>query len=83
MSGPPSLWRRLLNGWLAIAAHFGEVQTLLLLGIIYLFVIGPMAIVATLARRDFLHKRELWRSESVWGEADTHHGDLDRAKHPF
>jgi hypothetical protein len=76
-------WRRLLHGWLEIAGHFGEVQTLVLLGIVYVFVIGPFAVVARLAGRDFLAKRKLREPGSAWRPADTTPGDLERAKHPF
>jgi hypothetical protein len=76
-------WRRLLHGWLEIAGHFGEVQTLVLLGIVYVFVIGPTAVIARLAGRDFLAKRRLREPGSAWQEADSVAGDLERAKHPF
>ena len=37
MNEPLPLHRRMLHGWLEIAGHFGEVQTLVLLGIVYVF----------------------------------------------
>jgi len=83
MSERLPLHRRMLRGWLEIAGHFGEVQTLVLLGIVYFFVIGPSAVVARLAGRDFLAKRKLREPGSAWQEADTVAGDLERAKHPF
>ena len=79
----PSFPRRLLLGWLAIAAHFGEVQTLVLLGVIYAFVMGPAAVIARAAGRDFLAKRGLWTVGSTWLAADTSAPDLERSKHPF
>src|SRR4030095_9120857 len=45
MTEPTPLWRRLLAGWMAIAEHFGSVQTLVLLGVIYVFVIGPVSLI--------------------------------------
>ena len=83
MSERLPLHRRMLHGWLEIAGHFGEVQTLVLLGIVYLFVIGPTAVVARLAGRDFLAKRRLRDPGTAWQEADSATGDLERAKHPF
>ena len=75
--------RRLLNGWLVVAGHFGEVQTLVLLGVVYALVIGPTSIITRLARRDFLSKRK-WRDPgSAWLEADGSAPDLERSKHPF
>ncbi|MEN8182348.1 MAG: hypothetical protein ABFS46_07415 [Myxococcota bacterium] len=82
-SATPSFGRRLLEGWLEVAVRFGEVQTLVLLGLVYFFVIGPMSMVAALARRDFLAKRSLREPGSAWQEADTTAGDLERSKHPF
>jgi hypothetical protein len=83
MSDRLPFYRRMLHGWLEIAARFGEVQTLVLLGIVYFFVIGPSAVVARLAGNDFLSKRTLREPGSAWQEADTVAGDLERAKHPF
>jgi hypothetical protein len=80
---PASLGRRLLNGWLAVAGHFGEVQTLVLLGVVYALVIGPTSIIARLARRDFLSKRGLRQPGSAWLAADTAAPDLERSSHPF
>ena len=51
------VWRRLLNGWMAIVGRFGFVQTLLLLLLIYVFMIGPISILMALARKDQLAKR--------------------------
>jgi hypothetical protein len=78
-----SLWRRLLQGWVAVAGHFGEVQTLVLLTVVYLAVIGPVSLGAWIARRDLLDKRSLHEAGSAWREADTTPGDLERARHPF
>ena len=50
-------YRRLYEGWLAIAGHFGECQTLVVIGISYVLVIGPMSLV--MGRKDLLQKRAL------------------------
>jgi hypothetical protein len=82
-SGRP-VGRRLYEGWLVIAAHFGEIQTQILVALIYAFAIGPMAIGIALARRDLLHKRELHAPGSAWNEADTvRKPDLARARRMF
>jgi hypothetical protein len=73
----------MLHGWLEIAGRFGEVQTLVLLGLVYFFVIGPSATMARLLGNDFLAKRKLREPGSAWQQADTVAGDLERAKHPF
>ncbi len=72
--------RRLLNGWMAITGRFGFVQTLVILGLFYTFVIGPVAAGVALARQDLLGKRGLREGETAWRDADTAKPDLERAK---
>ena len=74
------LGRRLLNGWLAVAGRFGSVQTLLLLVLFYLVLIGPASILQALGRRDQLDKRALWKKESAWHQSESGGTDLERAK---
>lgn len=76
--------RRLYHGWLELAAHFGEIQTLLIVCVVYVFVLGPMAVVAAVTGRDFLAKRGFAGSASAWSAADsTAHPDVERAKRLF
>jgi hypothetical protein len=44
-SAHPPVWRRLLDGWAAIAGRFGGVQTRVLLAFLYVLLIGPAALV--------------------------------------
>jgi hypothetical protein len=76
-------WRRLYAGWLEIAARFGEVQTLLVLAMVYTVVIGPVSLMLFALRRDLLRKRGLYVSGSAWSEADTATADLERARRLF
>jgi len=80
MAGEVPVWRRLSSGWMAIAGHFGFVQTLLLLVLFYAFLIGPIGMVTALARRDFLARRGFGAAGSAWLDADTAAPDLERAK---
>mgnify|MGYP001822057612 CR=1 FL=1 len=82
-SPSPGFFRRLYNGWLAIAGRFGMAQTLVILGFFYAFIIGPFAMGLTLARRDLLDKREAHGPGSAWGPADTAEPDLERTKQQF
>ena len=77
------IWRRFYGGWLEIAARFGQVQTLLVLTIVYTLVLGPVALVIFAFRRDLLQKRGLHLSGSAWSEADTAGAHLERAKRLF
>jgi hypothetical protein len=74
------LWRRLLEGWSAIAGRFGAVQTLVILGLFYVMLIGPLAIGALLGRSDPLQKRRLDSGTSAWCDADSAPPDLERAQ---
>ncbi len=79
MSEKVTLGRRLLNGCPAIAARFGEVQTLVMLGLFYTLMIGPMWLISSVARRDLLHKRELGAAGTAWDDAESEIPDLERA----
>jgi hypothetical protein len=76
----PSLGRRLLNGWMTIAGRFGAVQTLMILTMTYVLLIGPVGLALAIGRSDPLAKRGLKAVESAWLDADTAKPDLERAK---
>ena len=76
----PSLGRRLLDGWMAIAGRFGFVQTMMILVLTYTVVIGPFALAISLFRGDLLAKRGLGLKETAWQDADSAEPDLERAK---
>lgn len=83
MNPSPSLARRLLDGWLQIAARFGETQTIVLLGLIYGLVIGPAAVIARAAGNDFLAKRGMRELGSAWRPSDSRAPELEHVKQPF
>ncbi len=83
MSEPQAMWRRLYAGWLEIAARFGEVQTLLVVTMVYTLVLGPVALVMYALRRDLLHKRGLRVAGSAWSKADSAAAELERARRLF
>ena len=77
---PPSPGRQLLNGWMTIAGRFGSVQTLMILVMTYVLLIGPVGLALAIGRSDPLAKRGLRTIESAWLDADTAKPDLERAK---
>jgi len=82
--GASGVRSRLYRGWLELAAHFGEIQTILIICFVYVFVMGPMAVIAAAARRDLLAKRGFEGSASAWCDADsTAQPDVERAKRLF
>jgi hypothetical protein len=65
---------------MVIAARFGSVQTLMLLVIFYVFLIGPISIIQVIGRRDQLDKRALRTRDSAWHQSESGGTDLERAK---
>ncbi len=78
--GRRGLGRKLLDGWTVIAMRFGAVQTLLILALFYVTLIGPASIAVALARRDHLDKRSLHAAGSAWKPSESGGTDLERAK---
>ncbi|MDH3521222.1 MAG: hypothetical protein OEM49_12260 [Myxococcales bacterium] len=76
----PRVWRRLLAGWHAVAGRFAGVQTLVILGLFYVVLIGPLAFAARLGRCDYLQKHRLPSGGSGWNEAEAAAPDLERAR---
>ena len=83
MTEKTPVWRRFYSGWLEIAARFGQVQTLLVLTIVYTLVLGPVALVLFAFRRDLLQRRGLHVPGSAWSEADSAGAGLERARRLF
>lgn len=79
-TGSGSLGRRLLAGWTIVAGHFGAVQTLVILGLFYFVLIGPLALVSAIGHRDYLSKQRLARDATGWWTADSAEPDLERAR---
>ena len=75
-----NLWRRLLEGWTAVAGRFGAVQTLVVLGLFYGLLIGPVALVSRAVGSDPLRRRPLGNEQTGWSAADTAPADLQRAQ---
>jgi hypothetical protein len=84
MSEQKPFWRRLYEGWLLIAALFGEVQTLIIVALVYTGVVGPVALVMQAGRGDPLHKRGLRIPGTAWRDSEsTAAPDVERAKRLF
>ncbi len=76
----PGLGRRLLDGWMTIAGRFGSVQTLMILVLTYVLLIGPVGLALAIGRNDPLAKRSLRAVGSAWRDADSAKPSLERAK---
>jgi hypothetical protein len=65
---------------MAITARFGFSQTLVILTLLYALLLGPVALVFGLTRRDLLERRGLRAAGSAWHDADSAAPDLERAR---
>jgi len=74
------LRQRLYQGWMGIVARFANTQTLLLLVLFYVTLIGPTSLVQRIGRRDSLDKGGLGRRDSAWQPSESGGTDLERAK---
>jgi hypothetical protein len=77
---PRPFHKRLFHGWMLITARFGFVQTLVILTLFYVFLLGPVALGVAIGRGDPLAKRGLREGSTAWQEADSAAPDLERAK---
>lgn len=75
-----TLLRRLLAGWTAVAGRMGSVQTLVMLGLFYVVLVGPLAITTRLFGKDFLDKRKGSPDGTAWQDSDSSPPDLERAQ---
>jgi hypothetical protein len=79
-NAPRPFHKRLFDGWMRITARFGFVQTLVVLTLFYVFLLGPVATAFKISRSDLLAKRGLRSGPTAWCEADSAKPDLERAK---
>jgi hypothetical protein len=64
------------------AKVLGRIQTVILLFLIYLFVIGPISVIALICRKDFLDKRFIDK-ESYWRQRPSDDLSLESSKRQF
>ena len=76
------VWQRIYRGWMAFARALGHVNTILLLSVFYVVVIGPASLVFRILRKDPLRRR-LDSAASYWlaKEQDAH--SLENVRRQF
>ena len=77
-----SLWSRLYSWWMAFARVLGHINTVILLTIMYILIIGPSWIVLRVLRKDPL-RRKTASGDSYWIEKDPIEHTLDETRHQF
>jgi hypothetical protein len=65
------------------AQILGKINTVVFLSVVYIVVIGCMAFIVKLLRKDLLQKKINNGEESYWQTRDTKEHTLDRCKFQF
>jgi hypothetical protein len=74
---------RIKNGWLLFARTLGRVSTIILLTLIYLLVIGPMALYVKILGKDLLQKKNYAAKTSYWRDRVSSEPTIERHKFQF
>jgi hypothetical protein len=69
--------------WLWFARKVGQVNTAILLAVVYLFVIGLMALIVKILGKDLLQKRINSKLKSYWIDRNESEQTLERHKYQF
>jgi hypothetical protein len=78
-----SFFRAMKRIWLLFAQMLGKANTILLLSLVYLVVIGFMSLIVRLFRKDLLQKKMDYDQTSYWQTRRTTEQSLDRNKYQF
>jgi hypothetical protein len=76
-------FQRLKKIWLLFAQVLGRVTTALLLTLVYFIIIGPMALIAKLLRKDLLQRKKNPLKTSYWLGRTSNEPTIERHKFQF
>jgi hypothetical protein len=71
------------DGWLLFARTLGRVNTIILLTIVYVVIIGPMALIVRILRKDLLQKKKQSKLSSYWRDRVPNEPTIERHKFQF
>lgn len=74
---------RMKEGWFLFARMLSRVSTIILLTLIYVLVIGPMALDAKIFGKDLLQKKNLSAKTSYWRDRVSSESTIERHKFQF
>lgn len=74
------LWKTVFGWWMAFAHVLGHVNTIILLTVMYVLIIGPSWVVVSVLRKDLLRRRP---RRSYWIEKPPLKHTLDETRHQF
>jgi hypothetical protein len=75
-------WERFYRGWMAFARALGHANTILLLSVFYIVVIGPASLVVRILRKDPLRRR-LRPAASYWLDKEQDAHSLENVRRQF
>lgn len=78
-----SFFRTIKRMWLLFAQMLGKINTILLLSLVYIVIIGIMSLIVKLFRKDLLRKKMDYDQASYWQTRETSEQTLDRHKYQF
>ena len=78
-----NILRTIKRLWLEFAQMLGKINTILLLSIVYLVIVGFMSLIIRIFRKDFLQKKMSAEKETFWQTRKTSEQTLDRYKFQF
>jgi hypothetical protein len=71
------------KAWMYFARTLGKVNTVILLSLVYVIVIGIMAVISRIFRKDLLHMKIRSAQKSFWQPRPVQAQTLDRHKYQF
>jgi hypothetical protein len=75
--------KKIKDGWMWFAKKLGWINTVVLLTIIYVIIIGPMALVIKIFRIDPLQRKQETGKKSYWRTRISSEPTLERHKFQF
>ena len=74
---------RIKDGWMYFARTLGRVNTIILLTLVYVVIIGPMALLVKILRKDLLQKKMNSTLTSYWRGRASNEPTIERHKYQF
>jgi hypothetical protein len=76
-------FNKIKNLWMGFARRLGKINSIILLSLVYFLVIGCMALIAKLFRKDLLHKKSASEDMSYWQNRASSEANISRSRYQF
>lgn len=67
----PKIFKRLYFGWIKFGGFIGNINSHIIMFIVYFFLITPIGLLLRVFGKDLLSKKMGYKEETYWVEADT------------